>query len=240
MSNLLGFNGRLFRLFLALIFSFSFFSLIPSKASVGRYTGKLEGKVENYKLVEYDELVFVHTKPGMSPQKYAGLPVLPSGTVTFPGFGEFYVIGKTIDEIKSEMDIPEDESVDILIDYHQRKHVFVIGQVLKPGSYSVKDLVSVYDAIATAGGFTDLANKKKVKVVRQNLDGTRKTFYINFPKEVFNAYEKGIGKEKFLVQEGDIVFVPKSIFKMAGKYSASLFQFATLGAIGGVINASLD
>ena len=36
----------------------------------------------------------------------------------------------------------------------------ILGQVVKPGSYSLKVATTVLDAIAAAGGFRDFANQK--------------------------------------------------------------------------------
>lgn len=193
-----------------------------------------------YRLKAYDEVTYIHTSAEGKKTVISKIPVLPNGSLIIPGHKEMKVLDKTIDEVKAKLNFNESEKIDLIVSYHQRRHVFVIGAVYKPGSYSVKDMVSIYDAIATAGGFDYLSNKKKVKVIRERTDGTRRVFYINFPKEVFKAYDEGIGEDRYLVQQGDIIYVPYSFVKRSMKFLADVAKFATLGLVGGAVNASLD
>lgn len=192
-----------------------------------------------HRIQPYDEIGFIHIDSKGNESHYKNIPVLPNGYIALPAYGELPIQDLTLEEFEQKLDLKEGERVKLYISYHQRRHVFVIGAVKSPGSYSVKDMVSIYDAIATAGGFTKLANKHRVKVVRSSKDGIRTAFYIDFPREVFNAYDEGIGEEKFVVKEGDIVYVPESIYKNTGKVMLSVLNFATLGFISAVITTSL-
>jgi protein involved in polysaccharide export with SLBB domain len=55
-----------------------------------------------------------------------------------------------------------------------------------------------------AGGFSDFANKKKVRLVRTKPDGTRQTFELNME----NILERGKIEEDVTLQPDDFIIVP--------------------------------
>ncbi|GAK53967.1 polysaccharide export protein [Candidatus Moduliflexus flocculans] len=73
---------------------------------------------------------------------------------------------------------------------------FVMGEVNKPGSYKLEEGTTVTKAISLAGGFTDKAGKKKIKILREK-DG-KQTEHKAEPNE--------------LLQPQDVVQVPQSLF----------------------------
>ncbi len=73
---------------------------------------------------------------------------------------------------------------------------FVMGEVKKPGTYKLEEGMTVTKAISVAGGFTEKASKKKVRIIREK-DG----------KQV-----KQRVKSNELVQPQDIIEVPQSFF----------------------------
>lgn len=86
--------------------------------------------------------------------------------------------------------------------------VFIIGQVQDPGDYSLgQERLSLVEAIGQAGGFTRIAARNKVRVVRQTDDG-EKTLVVN----VQEITEKGQKGQDIELQAGDIVIVPESFF----------------------------
>jgi polysaccharide export outer membrane protein len=86
--------------------------------------------------------------------------------------------------------------------------ISVFGQVLRPGSYKYKRGLSTLDAIAMAGGFTDVANQNAVRVIRTNKAGQKQTF--NVP--VAQILKSGDKSKDLELKEGDIVSVGESFF----------------------------
>lgn len=75
--------------------------------------------------------------------------------------------------------------------------VYVTGEVNKPSAYKLDVDTTVIKAITVAGGFTKLASKGKVSLIRK-VDGEEKTFE-NVPMN-------------FILQEEDVIVVPESFF----------------------------
>ena len=93
----------------------------------------------------------------------------------------------------------------MLIREYNSKKIFVFGEVQKPGTFPYEQNMSIIQAITLAGGFTKLASKNNINVTRL-IDGQERK--IRIPVE-----DIGIGREKnFLLQPGDIVFIPESFF----------------------------
>ncbi len=195
---------------------------------------------ENYRLQPYDEVTLIHFDKSGNTMIFDKIQVLPNGHLSLPFLGEVKASDRTVEELKKSFNAEEPGTYDLFINYHQRHHVTVIGEVKSPGSYSVKDLMSIYDAIGTAGGFNSVADKRKVKIIRQYRDGKREEYLIDFPKEIFNAYEDGIGQDRYAVKEDDIIYVPRSLIKASGKVALNVLNYATLGLITAFITVGLD
>jgi len=87
-------------------------------------------------------------------------------------------------------------------------HVYVFGQVRNPGAIEVKmsKKITVLQAIAAAGGLTEGASKRGVTIKRVLKDGREQKIKVNL-----NDIIKG-KKPDIVLQEGDVVYVPESIF----------------------------
>jgi polysaccharide export outer membrane protein len=76
---------------------------------------------------------------------------------------------------------------------------YVLGEVRAPNRQIYNSRITILQAIASAGGFTDFANKKKVKLTR--VDG--RTQIVNCPKALENP------TQDLEVYPGDTIHVPR-------------------------------
>jgi protein involved in polysaccharide export with SLBB domain len=85
--------------------------------------------------------------------------------------------------------------------------VSVLGQVKNPGRYPLKQSLTVIEAIALAGGVTDLAAPNGTKVIRMEA-GKKKVYAIPL-----DSILKGGDKSKDIrLKEDDTIVVPESFF----------------------------
>lgn len=136
--------------------------------------------------------------------------VSPEGTIDYPLCGKVPLSGRTA---SSAADVLSEclsrflrrPQVSVLVREYNSQKIFVFGEVQKPGTFPVDGEVSIIQAITLAGGFTKLAAKNNTLVTRV-VDGQERK--IRVPVE-----DIGVGRERnFLLQAGDIVFVPESFF----------------------------
>jgi polysaccharide export outer membrane protein len=85
--------------------------------------------------------------------------------------------------------------------------VVVLGEVVRPGTFDLKERTTVLEAIAMAGGFTKIAAINSTRVIRKNA-GIKKVMRI----KVTDITRKGDKKKDIEVLPGDIIFVPESLF----------------------------
>ena len=138
--------------------------------------------------------------------------VASDGSIDFPLLGNIHVAGKTPTEVAEivENGLREEQylkkpQVSVFVKEYNSKKVSVFGQVKKPGTFPYQDGMSVVEAISIAGGFTSMSRGNETTVIRV-IDGKKKRFLVQV--ELI-----GQGKvPNFILQSGDIVFVPERIF----------------------------
>lgn len=197
---------------------------------------------DEYKVQTDNEITFIYKYQDGSERTYTKIPVFPNGMMLIPEYRETNVFEMTSSElkelIKKKLNLLD---IDLFI-YRVPNNISVLGEVKNPGSYAMKNIKTVYDGIAKAGGFTNISKKSKVQLIRQKVDGTRVSYIINFPKEVFDAYEpgSGVGEEVYILQEGDLIYVhsstPKKIWELFKKALAA----ATFGVFTGLTSSAFD
>jgi protein involved in polysaccharide export with SLBB domain len=137
--------------------------------------------------------------------------VSAEGTISFPLVGMIHVEGKTPAEVERALrerladGYLRDPQVSVLVKEYRSKKVSVFGQVRKPGTLPYAEGMTVVEAVAQAGGFTDMARKNAVTVTRATGDA----------KTHFTVPVEDIGKGKadnFHVRPGDVVFVPRRVW----------------------------
>jgi polysaccharide export outer membrane protein len=119
------------------------------------------------------------------PDLSRSIQVRSDGKISLPLVGEVQAAGRT--PVQLELDIsaklqnyiakPE---VTVMVSQINSKKFNILGQVTKPGSYSLALAPTVMDAIATAGGLRDFAKQKTIYILRQNPNGGESRIPFNY------------------------------------------------------------
>lgn len=132
------------------------------------------------------------------------------GTIAIPLVGEVMVAGLTQEQLKRDLEsklaefIRGEMNLTISIRNIDTLIVSVLGMVASPDNYPVVDQTSIFRIISTAGGTTEDANLKKVKLYRQ----TGPEDYITI--DLLEYLDSGqMNSPELLVRPGDIVYVPR-------------------------------
>jgi polysaccharide export outer membrane protein len=85
--------------------------------------------------------------------------------------------------------------------------IYVFGQVRNPGALQVKrsSLPTLTQAIAQAGGFTDRANRKRVRIRRKDASGRESELVVNV-RDILKGKRKDVP-----LQVNDTIYVPESL-----------------------------
>jgi polysaccharide biosynthesis/export protein len=129
-----------------------------------------------YKLGPEDVIeVFVWKEPDLS----ATVVVRPDGKISLPLSNELDASGKTAIQLQEEIakrleQYIRQPIVNVMVKQINSLKISVLGEVRKPDVYRIKTRVTVLDAIAMAGGFTDLARPGKVVILRNSPQGQQR------------------------------------------------------------------
>jgi polysaccharide export outer membrane protein len=139
--------------------------------------------------------------------------VTEDGTLKHPLLGSVAVAGLSpaaaealIGEILAK-DYLVDPRVTLLVRETKGLQVTIFGHVKNPGAYTLAhhEKISLLELIARAGGFTDMANTKGVRVIRREEDRER---VLRFNVA---AMLKGRGRQKDVpLKPGDVITVPET------------------------------
>jgi polysaccharide export outer membrane protein len=113
------------------------------------------------------------------------IPVRSDGKISLPLVGEVQASGRTPAQLENDIaaklrSFITDPEVTVIVEQVNSKKFNILGQVGKPGSYSLAMASTVVDAIALAGGFKDFAKQKGVYILRQNADGSQQRIPFNY------------------------------------------------------------
>ena len=130
----------------------------------------------DYRLGPGDQLVLILTG---DVQKAYSLPVTRQGFILIPQVGQVFVNNLTLDQLRellyerlrrvySRISTGPDGRVgfDVSVANVRTNQIFVIGEVIQPGTYQLSSLATALTALYAAGGVTDRANLRRVDVLR--------------------------------------------------------------------------
>lgn len=112
------------------------------------------------------------------------------GKISFPLLGDVQAAGRTPLEINKDIeaglkDYVGNPIVTVTVKNPESQKFYILGEVKKTGEYRIIKGLTVLQAFALAGGFTDWASKKEIILLR-NEKGKDKVYSINYKKIVKN------------------------------------------------------
>jgi len=132
--------------------------------------------------------------------------VRPDGMISLPLLNDVKANGLTALELRDVLTeklkefVPNPEVSVIVSDIRSLK-VSVMGEVSRPGRFELRSWVTVLDALALAGGFTQYASRSSIAILRAD-GATMKRIPFNYNKVADGQ------QENFYLRQGDIVLVP--------------------------------
>lgn len=159
------------------------------------------GDVLAISVLGYDEFV-----PPPNAGGPPGFLVRPDGRFSFPLIGEVAIQDLTVGELTELMRLRLSEylvepKVTINLARLGGTRIYVLGEVVKPGSYEIEKAHNLLDAVTAAGGPTKDGAKRNVFVVRKSKPN-------EFQKvNLLAILKKGDMSQNVVLNEGDTVFL---------------------------------
>lgn len=137
------------------------------------------------------------------------LEVSPEGNINIPGIGVMNVGGKTIEQVTATIRarlianryaIGSGSSLQVSLGNIRSIKVIMVGQLVKPGTYTLPSLATVFNALYAAGGPNNIGSLRQIEIIRNN----RVIRHL----DVYDFLVKGIQKDNISLQDQDIIRVP--------------------------------
>ncbi len=136
------------------------------------------------------------------------LPVRPDGKISLPLLNDMQAAGLTPARLAEQITeglkkFVTDPQVTVIVTEIRSQRIFILGEVTRPGSYSLLPGMTVLQALSSAGGFTLFANTKNIHVLR-NENRSHAKYPFNY-KEVIGGKAP---EQNIALMSGDTIVVP--------------------------------
>jgi len=147
----------------------------------------------------------------LSPEFNQTVVVQPDGFVTLKGVGDVKVWDMTVPQLTQALreaygKILNDPLIVVVLKDFQKPFFIADGQLGHPGKYEMRGNITLTEAVAIAGGFTEAAKHSQVRLYRRVDD--QWMFAKVFDLKKMEA--QGDLHEDPLLHPGDMLFVPKN------------------------------
>src|SRR5271156_5937984 len=154
------------------------------------------GKVSDYVLGAGDKLrITTFGEDDLSGE----FQVSSTGIISMPLIGEVKAAGLTVSQVQSTITNKLADgymkSPHVSLEVLNYRPFFIVGEVMKPGSYNYVNGMSVINAVAMAGGYTYRADKDDIKIKHGGNEGKEEKV-----------------DESTTVVPGDVITVPERFF----------------------------
>lgn len=132
--------------------------------------------------------------------------VRPDGKISLPLIQDIQAEGRTSEELADVIHqklLPylKNPAVTVIVREVNAPKFFVTGYVIRPGTYPLRGDLSVLQALSMAGGFTEFASPRKIRLIRNN-GGKQEIRLIDY-HDLLNS-----GEGNYMMKSGDTLVVP--------------------------------
>lgn len=130
------------------------------------------------------------------------------GKITFPLLNDVQAAGKTPTELKAAIEIGlknyvADPRVTVTIREAGSQRFYILGEVMRTGEYPIVKDLTVLQAFALAGGFTEWASKREIILFRQE-GGKDQVLQVNY-RDIIRDKDF---KQNVKIRANDTIIVP--------------------------------
>jgi polysaccharide export outer membrane protein len=187
--------------------------------------GTFQSRINRYKIAPGDSF---DINFDLSPEyNQAAVAVQPDGYITLRGVGELKVQGQTVPQLTATLKtayskILNKPIISVVLKDFEKPYFVADGQIGKPGKYDLRGEMTLTQAIAVAGGFTDSSKHSQVLLFRRVNDEWMEARIVNVKK----MEKEGDLTEDPLLHPGDMLFVPKNTLSKIDHF----FPTASMGS----------
>ena len=130
------------------------------------------------------------------------------GKITLPLLNDVQAVGKTPLELKQSLEkilkhFVDTPVVTVIVKIPSSQKFYILGEVMNTGEYPIVKELTVLQAFALAGGFTQWASKKEIILLRREGNG-EKRFRIDY-KRIIRGKDL---ESNMIIKANDTIIVP--------------------------------
>lgn len=137
--------------------------------------------------------------------------VRPDGKISFSLIGDVNTTGLTPAELDGVItrrlsEYVQNPEVTVIVSgvSIRSMQILILGQVARPGAYPMGESITVLEAIAKAGSYTESAGLRSVTVTRKSRGG-HEVIKVNLEKVIV----EGDRSKDIVLEPGDVVYLPR-------------------------------
>lgn len=136
------------------------------------------------------------------------VPVRPDGKISLPLLNDVQAAGVTPGQLAAQITdglkrFITNPQVTVIVSQTNSQRIYILGEVLRPGAYSLLPGMTALQALSSAGGFTMFANTKKIYVMRPTA-GKQEKLAFNYKDVIAGKHPE----QNIELKAGDQIVVP--------------------------------
>jgi polysaccharide biosynthesis/export protein len=136
------------------------------------------------------------------------VPVRPDGKISMPLLNDVRAAGLTPNQLAAQITTSlkrfvTDPQVTVIVTQINSQRVYILGEVTRTGAYPLLPEMTMLQALSSAGGFTQFANRKKIYMFR--IENGKQVKYPFDYKAVIDGKRTD---ENVVLRAGDTIVVP--------------------------------
>jgi len=149
----------------------------------------------------------LHVSVWNNPELTIDVTVRPDGKISLPLIKDIHAADSTPKELsdvifRSLKEYIYNPHVTVTVTQANSRKIFLIGNVIRPGSYMLRYDMTVLQALSIAGGFTQFASPRDMKLIR-DVGGKQESRSINYYKMI-----KDSEVDDYMLKPGDTIVIP--------------------------------
>jgi polysaccharide export outer membrane protein len=137
------------------------------------------------------------------------IQIPPDGRIFYPLIGEIQAVGISVNRLRDAITeglskYVKDPQVSVNVTALKSEKVFVLGEVQRPGVFTLESRLSAVEAVTAAGGFTPDAKWTDVLLIRNRQEKMQLVASLNLK----SALKEGNSTQNVSLENGDVLYIP--------------------------------
>jgi polysaccharide biosynthesis/export protein len=139
--------------------------------------------------------------------------VRPDGKISLPLIGDVAAAGLSAQALSKHVadglaEFMSTPTVSVQVKEINSYNIYVVGEVARPGKFTLKSFTSVLQGISYAGGFTLYASRNNVHVLRNVKNAQGETRQVMIPVPYQDLVQGKNLEANIILKAGDVIVVP--------------------------------